>query len=448
MQTSGGPTLRDLGDGLVLRQATVEDTEALVAFNAGIHVEPEDTEPNTIVGEWTRDLMRGNHPTFKVGDFTVVEDTRTGEIVSSSNLISQTWTYEGIEFGVGRPEIVGTHIGYRNKGLVRAQFDVLHQWSAERGEMAQAITGIPFYYRQFGYEMGLDLGGGRIGYRAHVPKLKEGDSEPYRIRPATAEDIPTIMELHDQGAKRGLIAAVRDEALWRYELEGRGEKSAVRKEVRIIETQEGETVGMFAYSPFLWGNVTAIVLYELRPGSSWVQITPVVVRYIKSVGEEHAAREKKEEWAGFGFWLGREHPVYAAFESYLPRIRKPYAWYIRVPDLPGFIRRITPALERRLDESVAAGYTGKLEISFYRDGFALVFDKGRISVEPWKPTPESRGAAGFPDLTFLQLVFGYRTLDELQYAYADCWAREDGAAMLLKAIFPTKSSNVIAVEWA
>ena len=101
------------------------------------------------------------------------------------NLIPQTWTYEGIEFGVGRPELVGTLPEFRNRGLVRTQFEEIHKWSAERGDMVQGITGIPYYYRLFGYEMALDLAGRRFGYEANVPKLKDGEEEPYRIRPAT-----------------------------------------------------------------------------------------------------------------------------------------------------------------------------------------------------------------------------------------------------------------------
>jgi len=38
----------------------------------------------------------------------------------------------------------------------------------------------------------------------------------------------------------------------------------------------------------------------------------------------------------------------------------------------------------------------------------------------WQPDPEETDA-GFPDLTFLQLVFGYRDSDELDYAFPDCW---------------------------
>lgn len=98
------------------------------------------------------------------------------------NTISQTWSYEGIKFGVGRPELVGTLPEFRNRGLVRLQFEEIHKWSAERGELVQAITGIPFYYRQFGYEMALDLDGRRFGYEAQVPILKDSEAEHYVIR--------------------------------------------------------------------------------------------------------------------------------------------------------------------------------------------------------------------------------------------------------------------------
>ena len=160
------------------------DTEKLVEFNSKIHCDLGPETPDTRVGVWTRDLMTKAHPTFHPDDFTIVEDTADGKIVSSLNLISQTWSYGGIPFGVGRPELVGTLPEYRNRGLVRAQFEVIHQWSAERGEKVQAITGIPYYYRIFGYEMGLELHGGRAGFLAHIPRLKEGETEPYHIRPA------------------------------------------------------------------------------------------------------------------------------------------------------------------------------------------------------------------------------------------------------------------------
>ena len=103
---------RDLGDGLTLRWATPADTEALVEFNVSIHSDNPE-EPETWLGAWVRDLMNGEHPTTKADDFTVVVDENAGgKIVSSVNLISQTWAYDGIAFSVGRPELVGTESGF------------------------------------------------------------------------------------------------------------------------------------------------------------------------------------------------------------------------------------------------------------------------------------------------------------------------------------------------
>ena len=435
--------LRDLGDGLILRRSTPADAGALADFNARIHSDAGPQEPDEVTAAWTRDLLKGDHPTFGVDDFTIVEDTRTGAIVSSLNLISQTWSYNGIAFGVGRPELVGTHPDYRNRGLVRAQFEVIHQWSAERGEMVQAITGIPWYYRQFGYEMGLDLGGGRIGYTPNIPKLKQGESEPYRMRPAAEADLPFIAQVYDGAVKRHLIACVRDEGLWRYEIFGQSETNGYRRKVRVVESVEGEPVGFLTHSPRLRGPTMPVQFFELKPGVSWLEVTPSVIRYLQSIGEAYTKRDEKGEFGAFAFWLGTDHPVYHVFPDWLPGVRKPYAWYVRVPDLPGFIAHIAPSLEKRLAESNAVGYTGELKISFYRTGLRLVLDKGRLTgIEPWAPRRGDDGVAAFPDLTFLQLMFGYRALDELRYAFADCWVDTDDARAVLEAMFPKQSSEV------
>jgi hypothetical protein len=200
MFTKQQTILRDLGNGLIMRRSTAEDADALAKFNGRIHGENElDTQR---VAAWTHDLLARPHPTLRPDDFTLVEETVSGRIVSSMNLIPQTWSYEGIEFGVGRPELVGTLPEYRNRGLVRLQFEEIHKWSAERGHMVQGITGIPYYYRLFGYEMALDLAGRRFGYEPNVPKLKEGEEESYRIRSATEDDLSFVAQVYEHAIRR------------------------------------------------------------------------------------------------------------------------------------------------------------------------------------------------------------------------------------------------------
>lgn len=440
--------IKDLGDGLILRRATPADEEQLVAFNARIHSDEEAQRPDERVAEWTHDLFASSHPTFQVGDFTLVEDTTNGQIVSSLNLISQIWSYGGIPFKVGRPELVGTHPEYRHRGLVRAQFDIVHAWSAERGEMLQAITGIPYYYRLFGYEMALDLGGGRGGFKPQIPKLEENQEEPFHIRPAVEADLPFIAKLYDMGCQRSLISCVWNEALWRYELIGKSEKNVNRYVLQVITTLEGEPAGFLAHPPYRWGSMLAATAYELKAGISWAEVTPSVIRYLMNAGEAYQSESHDPSSAeAFGFWLGREHPVYQAITDRLPRVRKPYAWYLRVPDLAGFIRHIAPVLEERLAASPLVGHSGEFRLTFYQSGLRMIFERGKLNqVEAWQPAPRAfSGEAGFPGLTFLQLLFGYRSLSELDDAFADCWTESDTDRALLEILFPKQASNVWAI---
>ncbi len=440
--------IRDLGDGLVLRRSTPQDAPHLAEFNARIHSDYGPDQPDVRVAAWTRDLLERPHPTFGADDFTVVEDIASGKIVSSLNLISQTWSYAGIPFGVGRPELVGTLPEYRNRGLVRAQFEVVHAWSAARGELVQAITGIPYYYRQFGYEMALDLDSGRFGYRPGVPRLGDGETEPYRIRPAVEADLSFISSLYDSACRRYKVSCVWDEALWRYELNGKSADNVELQELRVIESLDGSPVGYLAHPPFNWTKgILVAFAFEVVPGHPWAAVTPGVIRYLESTSEAYAARAGSDAFSSFGFWLGREHPVYDIVSTRAPRLSRPYAWYLRLADIPDFIRRVAPALEKALGNSPFAGYSGELRLTFYRSGLKMTFDEGRLAgVEAWKPEPHGfSGDASFPDLTFLQLLFGYRSLDELGYAFADCRWGDDNTYGLLNALFPKQASHVWAV---
>src|SRR5512144_1979310 len=199
-------TAYNLGDDLRLRFATADDIEPLAQFNGRIHA---NEGFNAFVAQWTREFASPSHPTCGPENVTLVEDAQTGQIVSSMCLIPQTWTFEGIPFPVGRPEAVGTDPAYRRRGLVRAQFDVLHAQSDAAGHLAQGITGIPWYYRQFGYEYAIDLGGGRCVYPANIPALKPGEVEAYHLRLATPADIPFVVQMYDGECARSLVACPR-----------------------------------------------------------------------------------------------------------------------------------------------------------------------------------------------------------------------------------------------
>ena len=432
--------IRDLGDGLILRHATLDDEESLIQFNREIHGENEWDARG--LEEWTRDLLSGEGPTFGTGDFTIVEDTHTGQIVSSSCLISQTWSYEGIPFKVGRPELVGTQKDYRRRGLVKAQFDVLHEWSAKRGELVQVITGIPFYYRQFGYAMALNLSGGRFGNGINLPTLKKDEKEPCTLRPAKKKDIPFLMALYEQGCERSLVSAVWDEPLWRYEMDGKRQYNINRRELYIIEDLSKKSIGFIGIPPVKWGHSNVLTLFEIADGVAWTDVTPSVIRFLWQNGLEKAAEQDAKQKV-FGFWLGESHPAYAVAASHLPRERKPYAYYTRVPDLAAFLKVIQPVLEARLTKSAFVNYTGELKLSFYQDGVLFKFEKGKITELRNLGFDElEKSQAQFPPLTFLHLVFGHRTVAELRAIHIDCATQNEETANLINALFPKKPSEV------
>jgi GNAT superfamily N-acetyltransferase len=446
--------IASLRDGLLLRRATAADAAQLVALNARLHGAPPH-RPGHAIGIWTQDLLTRPHPTFGDGGFLVVEDPASGMIVSSLNLIPQTWSYGDVRFGVGRVELVGTLPEYRRRGLIRRQMEEIHRWSDDLGHPAQVITGIARFYRQFGYEQALAMGGGRGGVRQQIPALPAGEREPFRVRPATAADAEFLAEVEALARPRSLLSVPRDADLWRYELDGMSDGHRKRHRIAVVEVAgggprpAGKRVGYLVHQAMAAPTVT-VLAYELLPGVSWLDVTPGVLRSLGAAGDASLPAGPEDvgrRFDCFRFQLGTEHPVYDAIPRLLPLAERPDMQYVRVADVPAFLRRVAPVLERRLAASVAVGHTGSLRLSFFGDGVRLRFEGGRLTGVESCPHHAPGTTAGppdafFPDLTFLGLLFGARSLDELEQAIDDCRAVSAAGVVLLKALFPRQPSQL------
>jgi GNAT superfamily N-acetyltransferase len=430
-----------LNDGLLLRSATEADAEELAEFNAMVHGGPPDVS-DVQAATWTRDLLRGDHPTSPVSDHVVVRDGRTGKIVSSCLLISQTWTLRGIPFAIGRPELVGTHPDYRGRGLIGAQFKAIHRRSEERGQLMQALTGIPNFYRRFGYEPALIVPPPRVGYPTSIEDVPGDGQEPFRFRPVTEADLPFVVTMYEQSARRSLVAAVRDETIWRYELTGRDPGSDYCHDLVVIETPDNARGGLVAHLNRLGHGSLIATLAELRDGAAWSNAAGAVLRYLRSTGEAFAERDG-ERLHTVGLDMIPDHPMLRLAASQLPRIGREFAWDVRVPDVGRFVRQVAPVLEGRLARSAMAGYSGDLRLTFYRSGLRLGFVEGRLGVvEPWLPEPVWQGEAALPGQAFLYLLFGSRSLEQIEVAFPDCRIRSDLARVLIETLFPRAPSVV------
>ncbi len=440
---------RVLRDGLVLRWSTPDDVERIAALSSFVFRDKIDSPPNVRNAAWMRDLGSGRHPLTTVDQGVFVEDTAAGQVVASMWLIPTVWTFGGISFGVGRPEAVVSHPDYRRQGLVRALFDAFHARSAAAGELVQAITGIPYYYRQFGYEMALELGGGRTVQFDDIPSLKEGETEPYHLQAATVDDLPFVMELYEHERWRSLVSAEIPEAYWRWMLDGVSIESGEGWTPLLIRSSDGAHCGFVLPRKTRWGKTLGIQQIALREGLGWRSVIGPVLRALR----DHArtvppsGREQVDP-TRLAFTLGTEHPAYTVLgEALAPRHNRPYAWYVRVPDLPGFLHHVAPVLEDRLRHSALAGYTGELRLDFYRGGLRLGFADGRLIIaDDWqRPVFGDEPSAGFPPLVFLQLLFGRRSRAELEYAMPDVWSGEE-AATVLDVLLPPQPSLVIPLD--
>jgi hypothetical protein len=440
-QTSPIHLPRQLANGLILRRSGPADADQLAEFNSRIHGEDG---PDPAIEAWIRDLCAGGHPTFKPDDFLIVENSRDGKIVSSSNLISQTWSYGGIPFGVGRPEAIGTEPAFRRQGLVREQMDVLHAWSSQRGELVQAITGIPYYYRQFGYEMTIAQDGGRsVEFRQNKP-LADSQTEAYIVRPATVPDIALIMESYETSEKRADLTCVRSAADWHYELTGKDPQNVDRVDLFVIESADGQPAGAVGVKSVADGQSLIVQFYGLLPGTSYLMVTPSVLRFLWKHGQ--AKMEAGKTLTRLELLFGEQHPAYSALDPGVTTPFNAYSFFIRVADLPGFLRLITPVLEKRLAASACSGHSGDLRISFYTSGIRVRFEHGKlVEIEEYQPSDWRDADARFPDLTFLQLLFQARSLDELRYAFTDIITKIEARA-LLNALFPRSPSSVWVIS--
>jgi hypothetical protein len=321
--------------------------------------------------------------------------------------------------------------------LVRILFDVVHERSASLGHQLQAITGIPYFYRRFGYTMAADLGE-RASLPLLVPSYPADHKPAFTLRPATVEDIADLATWQNYMARGRLLTDVWSVEEWHYIVAGQRTGSLENHSYQIIVNSDGEGVGYIVLFPHRFNRqMQYCFAYVVGEQSSYVETFDDVIYGVK----QWTLATFGEPPSMFHFSSG----IHESLEYLIGRIRggnvrrHSYKWYLRIPDLVAFLRHIQPVLERRLEGSGANRYTGEFKIGFYDlNGIALKFERGCIT-----EITSIKGKDGydisFPWDLFLNVVFGDHSHEEINALLPEVWTGGKGA-VLLSALFPKKKS--------
>jgi hypothetical protein len=456
---AASPDFRDeMADGLVRRWSTAADVEQIAELLGATLRRSQDENPNPRTVAGTRLVMESDFPYMNTDDAAIVEERRDGEssIVACTFFWRHTWSFAGIPFGVTRPEMVATAASHRRRGLVRALFEMIHARGAAEGHLLSAITGIPYFYRQFGYEYALDLDGSRTVYFPLIPDPDPGQDHQCTLRPAELGDIDRLHAMYEASRGASLVWHEAAPDHWRSEIGLWADPRVRDADIRyhgadsrywMIEGPSGEIAGSIRIAARRRGRGLHVDELVFEPGTDVTSIGPVLLRALRDQGLRTPAYGKDAGECGeIVLGLGASHPLYDVIgDKVAPGSDPPYAWLIRIPDLVAFMRHVRPALDDRLASSAFANFTGTVEIDLYREGLRIVVDRGRIAaIDPWMaPVPEEDSTTmGCPPLTFVQLLLGYRSIDELTATFPDVWTRADRRAMV-DTMFPKLPSQVL-----
>ncbi len=412
------------GPGLRLRAAqSAQDLERIAAFNALVHQE-------TGIAVFTRWRFSSTHPRASEARLLYVEDVATGQIVSSLGVMLQTWRYEDIQLDVGEVELVGTHPDYRHRGLMRAQMQAVERILQERDCLLSCILGIPYFYRQFGYEYAIPVLSCASLRLDQVLALAADQPEPVCIRRMVVQtDLAAVMALYEAQAAELGLTSVRSEALWRYQ-ETVPPDSPEPLETYVVEDGTG-IIGYFRVRKNLWANELDLAEASVRPGGQVWGSRDVLLAILRSAKMLASQR-------GYGklqFTLPGCHALVSTARYLGVQAERPYAWQVRITDHAAFLRRIAPALERRLAHSLMAGFSGSLRINCMARLLHLQFDQGRLRAVTDDGFQQGVGDSQVPPLLLTQWLLGYRDREEIAAQHLD-FRVSPPARQLLDILFP------------
>lgn len=362
-----------------------------------------------------------HHPKMLLKDFFAIK--YQGKIVAGLNAIPSAWSVGGIPIKVAELGCVATLPEYRHQGLQRKLMEEYHKQISAQGYDLSAIEGIPFYYRQFGYEYALPL---QEETRLKLDQIPDYEVKQI-IRPFTKANAPKATQLFSQAQQKFHVHTIREEGIWKMQQET-GMIAEYKFEGYAVE-ESGEMIAYFIASVNPQGK--ELLLREITDIDA--DAARSILKFLKDKGKHHGLET-----------LLATISYYEPFAAQMVAIggaqNPPYAWQIRAMDYAKLLWKLKPLLEKRLAESMFRHLTEKLNFNFYSYVVQITVENGVIADVKRVETDEDRSIR-FNPLVFIQLLLGYRNREELQAIYPDCLVRTT-RRHLIDALFPKLPSYI------
>jgi len=442
MQVTDRNYQHDLGNGYLLRWGTPADAEQYGTLAESAFFLKKEGVSNPNVAGYAHDLLSDRHPLCRAQDVAVVVDSNH-RLVAAAALMQQPLRYGGVRIPTGRPELVCSDAQVRNRGLIRHIMAALHAKSVLRGDLLQAITGIPNYYHQFGYTWSIDYNAYLRIAVAQIPPLP-ADAPVVRLRRVASHEYAQWEELYVADCRRrGLLVT----AAWSFDYFVHVTDQSLSSESFVpyfLVGADDQVIGYVLVCKRGWEGSITLVGFGVNADQSMLQLSvpmlhactaliPVIPKALALHADTHSIEVQ----------VDGDHP----FRDICQLLRipthydAPYTWYLRLPDIRAFLWHIRAVLDERLSQSALRGYSGQCNLSLYHGGLTLTWRDGTlINIAPWEiPAYGEHAHAAYPPHAVAQHVFGWRSLRELRAWYPDVWATTE-TALLLDILFPKQPS--------
>lgn len=362
-----------------------------------------------------------NHPEMTEKHFFMIRQSE--KVVAGLLLLPQTWVIDGVEVRVAEMGCVGTHPEHRRKRLQWILNDKFDEYARQNDYDLCVLAGIPYFYRQFGYQYAVGLDYSTI---IEIEKLPDCDSE-ITGRKTTVEDIQLMDQILTQTQEKYFVKSLRSRGIWE------------------MQQKTGTYGGDFNQGMSLTSNEKLVGYYRYVEDKEKSTLYVRELGYKENISEETIAGILKKHAKSLGVVKIKMATAHMdIFNLYLKKLgaelNKPYAWQIKPLDLYGLMQKMKPAFEKRLAGSQFKGLTKTLSFNFFKFAVKMEIEGGVIK-HMKKYYGEEKRTLGFNPYAFIQLILGYKDWQELANAYPDFWVR-DGLDDLVDVLFPKAAGYI------